>query len=869
LIRSVEGMRPHDAPDAGDAAVPNEENPATPAVATNEAELSPDENSQVIAPEPIASDQTVDHTATDPSNRKDLGPRYESLVAYPGDPITAAQRKPRGRGAGTGRKRNQGGSSQSTGLFGPTSERRSILGAMGERSGALSEHSPTDEEDVRRNVSRDSLTEYGVVDDASSENGDAPLEPVSEDELTRKLDAIPTEPGVYLLRDRNGKVLYIGKAKSLRPRVRSYFREGGDGRFQVRFLMRQVRDFETLVARSEKEALILENNLIKQYKPRYNIRLKDDKSYLSAKVTNHAWPRITVTRRIVKDGGRYFGPFGSADGLRETIDVIRKVFPLRTCSDTVFRNRSRPCIEYQIKRCLGPCVLQVDREEYGRHLHAAQMLLEGKNLELLRELRERMKGYAERLEFEEAARVRDSVRSIEKTVERQTVLHHWGGDQDVFGLYREGGFIEAIVLLVRNGKLTSTRGWSFHDLEFADEDVFADLLTQYYTGARFIPDEVILPVALEDAEVRADLLSERRGKKVDVFVPQRGDKLRLLEMAMDNARQSFASRRDNEGTREKMLDELRAKLHLRNLPKRIECYDISNLQGSMVVGSQATFDEGEPQKALYRRYRIRTVEGQDDFASLYEVLSRRLKRAQEEKEFPDLWVIDGGKGQLNVAIQVLKEFNLSDQIEVVSLAKQHVLNDVRDRAVTKSEERVFLPNRKDPIILPRNSTALFVLVRIRDEAHRFAITYNRDLRRRARLRSVLDDVEGIGPVRRRELLRHFGSLRRIREASLPQLASVKGVNAELAAEIRKHLDMMSALLDQEEKVEREEDRVAAEYLDAGNGQLQFLARKEKTPIAESVLAEGSTVLDEEAATISEAATLGPPTPSDDPPPSES
>jgi hypothetical protein len=260
----------------------------------------------------------------------------------------------------------------------------------------------------------------------------------------------------------------------------------------------------------------------------------------------------------------------------------------------------------------------------------------------------------------------------------------------------------------------------------------------------------------------------------------------------------------------------------------------------MVVGSQATFDEGEPQKALYRRYRIRTVEGQDDFASLYEVLTRRLKRAQEEKEYPDLWVIDGGKGQLNVAIQVLKEFNLSDQIEVVSLAKQHVLNDVRDRAVTKSEERVFLPNRKDPIILPRNSTALFVLVRIRDEAHRFAITYNRDLRRRARLRSVLDDIEGIGPVRRRELLRHFGSLRKIREASLPQLASVKGVNAELAAEIRRHLDLMSALLDQEEKVEREEDRVAAEYLDAGNGQLRLLARKAKAPAAESAASESAT-----------------------------
>jgi excinuclease ABC subunit C len=411
------------------------------------------------------------------------------------------------------------------------------------------------------------------------------------------------------------------------------------------------------------------------------------------------------------------------------------------------------------------------------------------------------------------------------------VLHHWGGDQDVFGLYRQGGFIEAIVLMVRNGKLTSTRGWSFQDLEFPDEEILADLLTQFYAGARFLPDEVILPVELDDAAVRAELLSERRGRKVEVFVPHRGDKVRLLEMAMQNARQSFTSRRDNENTREKMLDELRTKLHLRNSPKRIECYDISNLQGSMVVGSQATFDEGEPRKELYRRYRIRTVEGQDDFASLYEVLGRRLRRAAEEGEFPDLWVIDGGKGQLSVAIEVLREHNLADQIDVISLAKQRVLSDPRSRTVEKSAERVFLPNRKDPIVLPQNSTALFLLVRIRDEAHRFAITYNRELRRRARLRSVLDDIEGIGPVRRRALLRHFGSLRRIREASLEQLALVKGVNHELATEIRRHLETMTALLDQEETVEREEDRIAQEYLDAGNGQLELLPRENKRGLA--------------------------------------
>jgi excinuclease ABC subunit C len=662
-----------------------------------------------------------------------------------------------------------------------------------------------------------SLIEYPKESAAQSEPGAETAGARDEpDSIDKKLDSTPTDAGVYLLKDRAGKVQYVGKAKSLRARVRSYFREGGDGRFQLRFLMRRVRDFDTIVTATEKEALILENNLIKQYKPKYNIRLKDDKSYLSAKITNHAWPRITVTRKIVKDGGRYFGPFGSADGLRETIDVIRKVFPLRTCTDAVFRNRSRPCLEYQIKRCLGPCCLPVDRDEYGRHLHAAQMLLEGKNHELVREMREQMKVHASRLEFEQAARIRDRVKAIEKTVERQTVLHHWGVDQDVFGIYREGGFIEAIVLIVRAGKLTSTQSWSFQDLEFPVHDILSDLLTQYYSGARNIPDEVIVPVELEDAEVRAELLSERRGKKCEVFRPQRGDKLRLLEMAMDNARQSFASRRDNEKTRERMLEELRVKLNLRNTPKRMECYDISNLQGTMVVGSQVTFDEGEPQKNLYRRYRIRTFAGQDDFASMYEVLKRRLDRAVRENEYPDLWVIDGGKGQLNVALEVLREFKLLEQIDCVSLAKQHVLDDRPAKEVTKSEERVFLPNRKDPIVLPKNSTALFLLVRIRDEAHRFAITYNRELRRRARLRSVLDDIEGVGPVRRRAMLRHFGSLKRIREATVDEIAAVKGLNRDLAAAIRRHLDEMSALLDREEATEPALDREAGVAEGAAN-----------------------------------------------------
>jgi excinuclease ABC subunit C len=605
-------------------------------------------------------------------------------------------------------------------------------------------------------------------------------------DLDARLAALPGRPGVYLLRDRHGKVIYVGKAKSLRSRVRSYFR-GGDERAQVRFLVTRVARFETLVTANEKEALILENNLIKQYKPRYNIRLKDDKSYVSVKIEDtNGWPRLVVTRKLVRDGSRYLGPFSSAWSVRETLDTIRKVFPLRNCSDAVFRNRSRPCIEYQIKRCPGPCCLAVDREEYGRHVAQAIELLEGKNQQIVRDLQERMQAAAAALRFEEAARLRDQLRAIETTVERQQAVAHWGRDQDAFGLYREGGFVEVQVLLVRSGKLSGNQAYSFEDLEFPEEEILSAVLSQFYDGERPVPDTILVPVPLEDATVRAEYLSERKGRQVEIVYPQRGAKLRLVEMAQENARHSYAERRDVGKRRERMIEELQRKLHLRNAPKRIECFDISNIQGNLSVGSMVTFDEGEPCTARYRRYRIRTVEGADDFASMYEVLGRRCRRAREENDFPDLLVVDGGKGQLNVAVEVLRELAITD-VDVIALAKMRVERDPRAAVLARSEERVFLPGRKNPVVLRRNSTALFLLQRVRDEAHRFAITYHRELRRRERLRSRLEDIAGIGPGRRRTLLRHFGSLKRLRAATEAEIAAVPGISAGLAADIRAQL----------------------------------------------------------------------------------
>lgn len=614
--------------------------------------------------------------------------------------------------------------------------------------------------------------------------------------LTQQLDAVQARPGVYLLKDRHGKVIYVGKAKNLRARVRTYFR-GGDERSQVRFLMQRVGGLETLVTSNDKEALILENNLIKQYKPRYNIRLKDDKSYVSVKVTvQDPWPRILVTRKIVKDGSKYYGPYASAWAVRETLDTIRKVIPLRTCSDGVFRNRSRPCLEYQIKRCLAPCCLPVAPEEYQRHLREAVLLLEGKSQQLVRQLDDEMQRAAEALRFEEAARLRDRIRAIERTQERQQMVSHWGDDQDVFGLYREGGFIEVQVLFVRQGKLTGNQAYSFGDFEFGDDEVLAAVLTQFYQGDRYIPDEVLVPVDLDDHDVRAEYLGERKGKRVIVFRPQRGDKARLLEMAAENARQSFRARQDADRNRERMGEELRRRLHLRNAPKRIECFDISNIQGRLAVGSMVTFDEGEPDKNRYRRFRIKTVPGADDFLMMYEVLKRRFARAKQEGEYPDLLVVDGGKGQLNVALEVLRELEI-DAVDAVGLAKMRVERAPRATEIVRSEERVFLPGRVNPVVLRRNSTALFLLQRVRDEAHRFAITYHRQLRRRERLRSVLDGIPGVGSARRQRLLRHFGSVRRMREATVAALAEVPGISGTLAAEIKAALaDVHQAAADE-------------------------------------------------------------------------
>jgi len=599
---------------------------------------------------------------------------------------------------------------------------------------------------------------------------------------TEKWANMPARPGVYLMRDKSGKVIYVGKAKDLRARVRAYF-SNADERSQIQFLVRRVEDIEALVTASDKEALILENNLIKQYKPRYNIRLKDDKSYISIKVTTaHPWPRIFTTRKIVKDGSRYFGPFSSAVAARETIDIIEKHFLLRNCTDHNFRNRSRPCLQYQIKRCMAPCVLPVSEELYREQVRQAMLFIDGKRQELVSELKQRMREKSDALEFEAAARIRDQIQAVEKTLEKQRMVSHWGADQDIFGLYREGGFIEVQVLLVRQGKLTDSHSYSLEDLEFPDEEIVASVLTQFYQGQRFTPDEILLPVELEDRTAREEYLSEHKGRKVEILCPQRGDKRHLVQMAEENAAQSFAERHDQEKAREKMLRELQEHLRLKRYPQRIECFDISTIHGAHAVGSMVTFINGEPDKNLYRHFRIKTIDessGGDDFGMMLEMLKRRFARGKEEADLPDLIVVDGGKGQLGMALTAMEELGITE-VDAVGLAKMRVQAAARSAEIERTEERVFLPGQSNPVVLRRNSNALFLLQRVRDEAHRFAITYHRRLRAKQTLYSALDRIPGVGGARKRALLRAFGSVKRIEAATLDELLKVPSVNERVA-----------------------------------------------------------------------------------------
>jgi excinuclease ABC subunit C len=597
-------------------------------------------------------------------------------------------------------------------------------------------------------------------------------------------DNFPNGPGVYLMKGADGNILYVGKARDLKKRVRSYFGSSPDSRWQIRFLMERVATIEVIVTDTEKEALILENTLIKQHRPRYNLNLRDDKTYFSLRMDmEEAFPRLTIIRKVPRDGARYFGPYASATAAREVLKELYKIFPLRHYPLQSCRSRKRPCLYYQLRQCSAPCHGRISREDYAELAHGAALFLAGKNRELVRIYRQRMAAAAAAERYEEAARFRDLIHAIELTVEKQKIVTR-GGDTDIVGLYRQGEHLELSILFMRGGTIIGNRSFSC-TWELDDAEGLASFLHEYYGREVYLPAEILLPLPLVEYQAFADLLSEQRGKRVIITTPHHGIKRELVDMAMKNAAQSVREKAAADGT-EGILQELQERLHLSRLPRRMECYDISNIQGQLAVGSRVVFRDGRPAKDDYRRYRIRTVGQADDFAMMREVLSRRFRRAEAEGDSPDLIVVDGGLGQLHILCAVLEELGISG-VDAVALAKSRVRKGMANTEVERSDERVFLPGRKNPVVLRQNSAPLLLLARIRDEAHRFAISYHQKLRGKAALTSLLEDVPGVGPQRKKALLRHFGSLKKIREASQEELEQVPGISPALAAALWREL----------------------------------------------------------------------------------
>ena len=601
--------------------------------------------------------------------------------------------------------------------------------------------------------------------------------------LEEKLKNLPDSPGVYIMKDARGHVIYVGKALSLKSRVRSYFQKGAKGE-KTEMLVRSITDLETIVTHNELEALILEANLIKKHHPRYNIILRDDKNYPYLRFDVKAeYPTLDVVRGLKKDKALYFGPYVPAGGMWETLALIRRTFPLATCKKEFKRDKpERPCVQHQIGRCMAPCSGTVDAAVYRDMVDQVRLFLEGRNRDLLDRLKQHMDEASERMEYERAAELRDRIAKIEGAFEKQKIISPGFENQDVIGIASEGGHADIQALFVRNGLLLGRKDFYIPDVHgMTDEDVLADFLHQFYAKDMIVPGEVLLPIEVPDREVLETWLTEKRAAKVEVLMPQRGRKRELVQMASDNAAQSLKEHFLSRKSKERVLLRLQEELGLRNLPARIEAFDISNIQGAESVASMVSFENNLPDKRHYRRFKIRSVQGQDDFASMAEVVRRRYTKAQEEGILPDLILIDGGKGQLNATLDVLRELGIEEP-DVIGLAKARSGEDGREQEF----ERVFLPGVDEPIILDPASQITHLVARVRDEAHRFAIAYHRKLREKAAMHSELDDIPGIGPARKKALLRHFGSLEKVKQAAMEELAGVKGLSKKAAEELVKH-----------------------------------------------------------------------------------
>lgn len=607
------------------------------------------------------------------------------------------------------------------------------------------------------------------------------------EELQARLDTLPTSPGCYLFKNKKGAVVYVGKARSLRARVRQYFQpNSSDYRYFVPLLERVLGDIETVVTGSEKEAVILENSLIKQHRPKYNVRLRDDKDYLSVRLDKSAaWPRLQVVRRPRADGAEYFGPYPSATEARRTLKLINRHFMLRTCDDDEFRQRTRPCLEYQIKRCAGPCVLPVDPDVYAQQVRYVELFLRGRSSELVESLEAEMRAAAKALDFERAARLRDQITAMRKVTEAQRVAEVSDIDRDVFALYREGDNVVVTALLVRDGFVRDSQSSTYGRMELPDDELVAQVLTSRYEAeGATIPHEVVVPVSPEGHAGIEEWLTERAGRPVRVVVkPAESSGAQLLALAQENAQHAFRERRVAVAAAGGQAEALAKALGLAEPPRTIECIDISHHGGDETVAAVVCLRDGEPAKRNYRSFHVRTVNTGDDYAAMHEVLLRRFKRGRNRDpgwEFPDLFVVDGGRGQLAVAVAVMTELRIDD-LAVCGLAKERE-NVMGEKVV----DRVYAPGRKNPVTMRENGPAVVLLARARDEAHRFANKIREDLHHKKRLRSEIDMLPGIGQKLRQTLFTRFGAVAQMAEATLAELEATPGLGAQRARMLYEH-----------------------------------------------------------------------------------
>ncbi|UCG52730.1 MAG: excinuclease ABC subunit UvrC [Candidatus Latescibacterota bacterium] len=601
--------------------------------------------------------------------------------------------------------------------------------------------------------------------------------------LETQIAKLPGEPGVYLFKDSKGRVIYVGKAKELRTRVRSYLRDGADGRHHIQFLLARAVTVDYMVTETEQEALILENNLIKKHRPRYNIFLRDDKTYVNVRLNiDHPFPRLTVVRRPRKDKARYFGPYASAGSVRATLRMLGRVFPLRTCSDAELAGRERPCLYYHIKRCPAPCVGFIDEQAYRDTVNRVTMFLKGRGEELIRSLKDRMDLESAERRYEAASKTRDQLFSLQRTLEKQRVTSPQEAERDVFGVYREKERMVIQALYVRDWQLSGGESFYFDTATLSTSEHLSSFINQYYQSGAVIPSEVVVSVEVEDKSVLETYLRGRREGPVRIILPKRGERRHLLDLALKNARAAFEDR-DRSDRFKEALEEIQDVLELKSFPRRIECFDVSNLRGKQAVASRVTFIGGEPVKSLYRHYKVRTVESADDYAMMEEVLERRIARGIKEGDLPDLLMVDGGKGQLGVALKVLDRLGVED-LGVLGIAK---VKEHDGKRRVRGKERIYTTHLREPLLLEGGSGALRLLQRIRDEAHRFAITYHKKLRSKRLEESVIDAIPGVGPLLKRRLLKTYGSVAGLRKASVAELASIQGVSRKLAVRIQEFL----------------------------------------------------------------------------------